>query len=140
MSLLVLPSGALIGDPQRGENKKGLFTIATICANGDAPLRAARFAFGDEAGWLLEFAESNPLAVSGRARLSAWMGPTVSRSTACPLSSTKSPPPNRSGESLPRKPVEPRPVAGYSKGENPKTTALRCPAIRSMTSGRPRNR
>ena len=74
MSLYMLASGALIGDPQSREGAKGRFTTATILANGDEAVRVSVIAFGDEATRLLEFVKGDALAVSGRARLTSWTG------------------------------------------------------------------
>src|SRR5262249_3145631 len=68
-------TGVLIADPQSREGAKGPFTTATIRVDdGDEPVLVSVIAFGDNASRLLEFAKGHPLAVSGRARLTAWNG------------------------------------------------------------------
>jgi len=74
MSLHVLASGALIGDPQRREGAKGEFAIATIRASGEETVLVSIIAFGDEAEHLLKLSKGDQLAVSGRARLTSWTG------------------------------------------------------------------
>ena len=74
MSLHVLASGALIGDPQRREGAKGPFTTATIRVNGDKAVFVSAIGFGAEGERLLEFAKGDAIAVAGRARLTGWTG------------------------------------------------------------------
>jgi hypothetical protein len=69
MSLHVLATGFLVGDPQRREGAKGPFTTATIRADGDEPILVSIIAFGDEGERLLGLTKGDALAVSGRARL-----------------------------------------------------------------------
>jgi single-stranded DNA-binding protein len=73
VSFHVLASGALVGDPQRREGSKGPFTTAIIRAvDGDGAIFVSVIGFGAEVERLLEFAKGDALAVSGRAKLTAW--------------------------------------------------------------------
>jgi single-stranded DNA-binding protein len=73
VSFHVLASGALVGDPQRREGSKGPFTTAIIRAvDGDGATLVSVIGFGAEVERLLEFAKGDALAVSGRAKLTAW--------------------------------------------------------------------
>jgi len=76
MSLYVLASGPLIGDPQCREGVKGPFTTATIRVNNrDEAVLVSVIAFGEEAGRLLELVKGgDAFALSGRARLTSWTG------------------------------------------------------------------
>ena len=72
MSLHILASGALVGDPQRREGVKGAYTTATICSGGDEFVSI--IAFGLDGEPLAEHSKGSPLSVVDRAKLSSWIG------------------------------------------------------------------
>jgi single-stranded DNA-binding protein len=76
MSFFALVSGTLATDPQQRTGSTGKpFTTATVrVGDGDDGFTASCIAFGDAASRLLEFSKGEPIAVSGRAKLSAWVG------------------------------------------------------------------
>lgn len=76
MSLFALASGALIADPQRREGAKGPFAIATlrVATGGEESALVSIIAFSAEAERLFEYVKGDALAISGRAKLTAWTG------------------------------------------------------------------
>jgi single-stranded DNA-binding protein len=75
MSLHALASGTLTAQPQHREGTKGPFTTATIrAADGDEPIFVSVIAFGENGERLLGFAKGDALAVSGKAKLTSWVG------------------------------------------------------------------
>jgi single-stranded DNA-binding protein len=72
MSLHILASRALVGDPQHREGVKGAFTTATIHTGGDEFVSI--IAFGLDGERLAEHSKGSPLSVVGRATLSSWIG------------------------------------------------------------------
>jgi len=75
MSLHVLASGALMSDPQQRRGAKEPFTTATIRATGDdAVVLVSIIAFGNDGERLSEYSKGDAPAVSGRARLTSWVG------------------------------------------------------------------
>jgi single-stranded DNA-binding protein len=76
MSFFVLITGVLSADPQQrtGSTGKPFSTAVIRVGDGDDGFTASCIAFGDAASRLLEFSKGEPIAVSGRAKLSAWVG------------------------------------------------------------------
>src|SRR6516162_7723938 len=74
MGLYLLASGTLISDPQSREGAKRSFTTAAIRTSGDETILVSVIAFGDEGKRLLDFVKGAAIAVSGRARLTSWVG------------------------------------------------------------------
>jgi single-stranded DNA-binding protein len=76
MSLYALAAGALSADPRRREGAKGPFATATlrVATDGDEAILVPIIAFAEAAERLLEQVKGDSLAVSGRARLTHWIG------------------------------------------------------------------
>jgi single-stranded DNA-binding protein len=75
VSLHILASGTLAASPQRREGGRGPFTTATVRTASDEPVFVSVIAFGDHAKRLMEFSKGDPIAISGRGRLTTWNGP-----------------------------------------------------------------
>lgn len=75
MSLHALAVGTLIADPARRTGARGVFATATLrVATEDGAIVVSLIAFSDAAAALLDLCQGSTVAVSGRARLSAWTG------------------------------------------------------------------
>jgi single-stranded DNA-binding protein len=68
-------SGCLTADPQRRQGSKAPFATGSLrVQDGEDSLFVSLIAFGDKAEELLEHAAGAAIAVSGRAKLTSWMG------------------------------------------------------------------
>jgi single-stranded DNA-binding protein len=75
VSLHVLATGSLIGDPVAREGARGRFGTATIrAATEDGAILVSMIAFGAAAERLLAHRAGETVAVAGRARQTAWTG------------------------------------------------------------------
>lgn len=75
MSLYILVTDTLVGDPARRSGAKGDFATATIrVATDDGAILASAIAFGDGAEQLLGHRQSDTVAAAGRGRLTEWTG------------------------------------------------------------------
>jgi single-stranded DNA-binding protein len=75
MSLYALASGVLTADPQRRQGPKATFATGWLRAqDGEDSQFVSLIAFGGRADELLEHAAGDAIAVSGRAKLTAWTG------------------------------------------------------------------
>lgn len=80
--LFALATGTLVADPQRREGAKGPFATASLRVvpstsaqeDGGEAVLVSVIAFGAEGERLLEHRKGAALAISGRARLTAWTG------------------------------------------------------------------
>jgi single-stranded DNA-binding protein len=71
MSIHAVVSGSLAHEPQQRSGSKAPFTIATIRSDDEY---VSVVAFGSNGERLLEFAKGEPIAVSGRAKSTRWVG------------------------------------------------------------------
>jgi single-stranded DNA-binding protein len=75
MSLYALATGPLVGDPVRRSGAKGDFATAQIrAATEDGAVFVSIIAFNAAADELLSRRAGEAIAVSGRAKLTAWTG------------------------------------------------------------------
>jgi single-stranded DNA-binding protein len=75
MSFHALVSGELVADPARRTGAKADFATGTLrVATDDSAILASMIAFGEAAETLLSRTQGTALAVSGRAKLTAWIG------------------------------------------------------------------
>jgi single-stranded DNA-binding protein len=75
MSFHALVSGVLVADPQRREGSKAPFATAALrVQDGDISVLASVIGFGGDAEQLLDFTKGDAVALSGRAKLSNWVG------------------------------------------------------------------
>jgi single-stranded DNA-binding protein len=76
MSVYAMATGVLIAAPQQREGAKGQFATGTLRTTNDGAdaVLVSIIAFGDQSEQLLRLARGNALSVSGRARLTTWVG------------------------------------------------------------------
>jgi single-stranded DNA-binding protein len=75
MSLFVLATGTLVSDPIRRSGAKGDFATASLrVATDEGAILVSVIAFSDLASQLLTYQQGSAVAISGRARLSEWVG------------------------------------------------------------------
>jgi single-stranded DNA-binding protein len=73
MSLHALASGTLTADPQSRQGTKERFATATLrVLDGTEALFVSIIGFGKHAEELLEYAAGDAVAISGKAKLTAW--------------------------------------------------------------------